>query len=94
VRARASPPAARERQHPGVVPIATTAPNDLWTPDFKGQFRTGNGLYCCPLTIADQHTRFPLERRSVKPVQRGGAGRQRQFDAFRAGYTPSGRPTR
>ncbi|HET9684615.1 MAG TPA: IS481 family transposase [Gemmatimonadaceae bacterium] len=47
-------------QHPGVVPIATTAPNDLWTADFKGQFRTGNGRYCYPLTIADQHTRFLL----------------------------------
>jgi putative transposase len=48
------------RQHPGVVPIATAAPNDLWTADFKGQFRTGNGVYCYPLTIADQHTRFLL----------------------------------
>ena len=47
-------------QHPGVVPIATAAPNDLWTADFKGQFRTGDGRYCYPLTIADQHTRFLL----------------------------------
>jgi transposase InsO family protein len=51
----------REPRHPGVVPIVTTAPNDLWTADFKGQFRTGNGVYCYPLTIADQHTRFLLE---------------------------------
>ena len=50
----------RPHQHPGVVPPTTTAPNDLWTADFKGQFRTGNGLYCYPLTIADQHTRFLL----------------------------------
>jgi putative transposase len=48
----------RPHQHPGVVPITTQAPNDLWTADFKGQFRTGNGVYCYPLTIADQHTRF------------------------------------
>ena len=47
-------------QHPGVVPITTTMPNDLWTADFKGQFRTGNGVYCYPLTIADHHTRFLL----------------------------------
>ena len=33
----------RELRHPGLVPIATTAPNDLWTADFKSQFRTGNG---------------------------------------------------
>jgi transposase InsO family protein len=51
----------REHQHPGVVPITTAVPNDLWTTDFKGQFRTGNGVYCFPLTIADQHTRFLLE---------------------------------
>jgi len=47
-------------RHPGVVPAITAGPNDLWTADFKGQFRTGNGLYCFPLTIADQHTRFLL----------------------------------
>lgn len=47
-------------QHPGVVPITTSAPNDLWTADFKGQFRTATGVYCDPLTIADQHTRSLL----------------------------------
>jgi hypothetical protein len=41
-----------------VVPAVTTQPNDLWTADFKGQFRTRDGIYCYPLTIADQHTRF------------------------------------
>lgn len=46
--------------HPGTVPICTTAPNDLWTADFKGQFRTRDGIYCYPLTIADQHTRYLL----------------------------------
>jgi transposase InsO family protein len=55
----------QQHQHPGVVPIATSAPNDLWTADFKGQFRTGNGVYCYPLTIADQHTRFLLSCHGV-----------------------------
>ena len=50
----------RPHQHPGVVPATTRAPNDLWTADFKGEFKTGNGIYCYPLTIADQHTRFLL----------------------------------
>ena len=50
----------RPHEHPGVVPPTTAAPNDLWTADFKGQFRTGNGVYCFPLTIADQHTRYLL----------------------------------
>src|SRR5262249_36971379 len=35
-------------------------PNDLWTADFKGHFRTRDGIYCYPLTIADQHTRYLL----------------------------------
>ncbi len=50
----------RPHQHPGVVAPITKSPNDLWTADFKGEFRTSNGLYCYPLTIADQHTRFLL----------------------------------
>ena len=50
----------RKPRHPGVVPITTTGPNALWTADFKGQFRTGNGVYFFPLTIADQHTRYLL----------------------------------
>src|SRR5712691_8236380 len=47
-------------QHPGVVPIRTVHPNDLWTADFKGHFRTRDGVYCYPLTVADQHTRYLL----------------------------------
>ena len=50
----------RKPIHPGVVRPDTAAPNDLWTADYKGQFRTGDGAYCYPLTIADQHTRFLL----------------------------------
>jgi putative transposase len=46
--------------HPGVVAATTTQPNDLWTADFKGQFRTADGIYCYPLTVADQHTRYLL----------------------------------
>lgn len=55
--------------HPGVVRPDTAAPNDLWTADFKGQFRTGNGEYCYPLTIADQHTRFLLACRGLLSTQ-------------------------
>ena len=57
----------RRRQpiHPGAVRPDTNAPNDLWTADYKGQFRTGDGLYCYPLTIADQHTRYLLSCHGV-----------------------------
>ena len=50
----------RQYQHPGVVPATTTQPNDVWTADFKGHFRTRDGIYCYPLTVADQHTRYLL----------------------------------
>jgi putative transposase len=50
----------RRYQHPSVVPPTTHVPNDLWTADFKDHFRTGDGVYCYPLTIADQHTRYLL----------------------------------
>jgi transposase InsO family protein len=42
------------------VPATTTEPNDLWTADFKGHFKTQDGIYCYPLTIADLHTRYLL----------------------------------
>jgi putative transposase len=45
-------------EHPGVVAPTTTQPNDLWTADFKGHFRTGDGIDCHPLTVADLHTRY------------------------------------
>ena len=50
----------RPPHHPGVVPPITAAPNDLWAADFKGQFRTGDRIYCYPLTVTDQHTRYLL----------------------------------
>ena len=36
------------------------APNDLWSTDFKGEFKLGNGHYCYPLTVADHASRFIL----------------------------------
>ena len=59
----------RPHQHPGVVPPTTTAPNDLWTADFKGRVRTGNGVYCFSLTIADQHTRSLLASQGLLSTQ-------------------------
>jgi transposase InsO family protein len=36
------------------------APNDLWCADFKGEFKTGDGRYCYPLTVTDQASRMIL----------------------------------
>ena len=35
-------------------------PNDLWCTDFKGEFKTGDGRYCYPLTVTDQASRSVL----------------------------------
>jgi putative transposase len=53
----------RRRQHwkhPGAVPCHTTAANQMWTIDFKGQFRMRNGIYCYPLTVLDHFSRYLL----------------------------------
>ena len=50
----------RQYRHPGHRMVEVTAPNQLWTADFKGQFKTRNGKYCYPLTIADEHSRYLL----------------------------------
>ena len=47
--------------HAPAVPIAPiTAVNEVWTTDFKGEFRTGDGVYCYPLTLRDGFSRFVL----------------------------------
>jgi transposase InsO family protein len=46
--------------HPGRPTSQVLAPNDLWCADFKGQFKTGDGIYCYPLTATDQHSRYLL----------------------------------
>ena len=46
--------------HPGRPLIPMTAPNGTWTADFKGQFKTRDGVYCYPLTIVDGFSRYLL----------------------------------
>lgn len=36
------------------------AANAVWCADFKGWFRTGDGMRCDPLTVTDSHSRFAL----------------------------------
>ena len=54
------PRTRRHIGHPGKPITLIAAPNDVWTADFKGQFKTGDGLYCYPLTVADGFSRFLL----------------------------------
>lgn len=41
------------------------APNDLWSADFKGQFRTRDSVYCYPLTVCDGSSRYILDVRAL-----------------------------
>jgi len=46
---------------PSVRPrTEATAANEVWTSDYKGQFRTGDGHLCYPLTVVDSFSRFVL----------------------------------
>jgi transposase InsO family protein len=49
-----------KRFHPGRPMCPIMESNDTWTADFKGQFKTRDGIYCYPLTIADQYSRYLL----------------------------------
>jgi hypothetical protein len=46
--------------HPGKPTAEMLAPNDIWCADFKGQFKTGDGIYCYPLTVTDGYSRYLL----------------------------------
>lgn len=53
------------RDAPGKLYIEVPGANDLWTADFKGQFRLGDRQKCYPLTVADRCSRFLLGCRVV-----------------------------
>jgi len=56
-------PRRRQRRrigHPGKPTSQILAPNDVWCADYKGQFRTGDGRYCYPLTVTDGFSRYLL----------------------------------
>lgn len=46
--------------HPGRPVTPVHAPNDAWSADYKGQFRTRDGPYCYPLTVTDNFSRYLL----------------------------------
>ena len=46
--------------HPGKPTSIITAPNQIWSADFKGHFKTRDGHYCYPLTVTDNFSRYLL----------------------------------
>jgi putative transposase len=64
--------------HPGKPTAPMDEPNKVVCADFKGQFKTGDGIYCYPLTVTDGCSRYLLgcrglfttKCRDAKPVFR------------------------
>jgi putative transposase len=90
-RAGLVPPQRRRRPVPPAVyqSTAVTAPNEVWTADFKGQFRTCNGQLCYPLTICDRWSRFLLVCHAL-PAPTSAATRE----IFRRAFREYGLPER
>ena len=84
-------PRRRKRRHPPPAKPVVEArePNDLWTADFKGEFRMGNSKLCYPLTVADRTSRYLLGCEGKSSVARTGA--QPAFELLFAEY---GLPTK
>ncbi len=59
----------RKWAHPGAAALETDHPNQVWPADFKGQFKTGDGHYCYPLTVTDHFSRTVLVCRGLRSVK-------------------------
>lgn len=56
--------------HPGHAPRAVTRVNEVWSMDFKGQFRTADGGWCYPLTVMDSCSRYLLGCQALRAPRR------------------------
>ena len=57
-------------------------PNQLWQMDFKGQYRMDNGIWCYPLSILDDHSRYLLGLHALEGTGTSGV-EQRLIETFR-----------
>ncbi len=58
----------RLRQRVAIYPSPlkkADVPNQLWSADYKGQYLTGEGVWCYPLTVMDHASRFLLACESM-----------------------------
>jgi putative transposase len=75
----------RDRTRAPASPLAPiTRPNEVWTTDFKGEFRTGDGVYCYPLTLRDGFSRYVLRCDAL--LTKGGSDVRRRFERAFAEY--------
>jgi transposase InsO family protein len=79
-----TPRAQRQRGHglPFASPLNVQAPNEVWSADFKGEFRTGDRKYCYPFTLADAYSRYLLSCRAQTSTHLQGV-RKALVEAFR-----------
>jgi transposase InsO family protein len=79
-----TPRRVRRPGHAGRPQAPMDAPNAVWTADFKGQFKLGDGTYCYPLTLADGCSRMLLACRALTSTQVAESRPvfQRAFEAY------------
>ena len=86
------------RHGPDKAPVVQVqAPNDLWTVDFKGHWRSRDGQRCDPLTVRDAFSRFLLcirlvESQSLDVVQPLFAELFKQYGVPKAIQCDNGTP--
>ncbi|MCK5945411.1 MAG: integrase core domain-containing protein [Planctomycetes bacterium] len=74
----------RRRRQPTSPPVVeAAAPNDVWSMDYKGWFRVGDGTRCDPLTVNDVCTRASLACRAMVAPKTADV-QQRLTETFRA----------
>src|ERR1700760_2758521 len=67
--------------------VEVSGADDLWTMDFKGWWRAGNGQKCEPFTVRDAHSRFVLAA-TLLPGARGALVRRVLERLFHEHGTP------
>ena len=84
----------RRRTSPWSEPFAhAIAANDVWSIDFKGWFRTGNGMRVDPLTVQDAASRYLIACRGLERPT-GPETRRALARAFRGVRPAQGHPHR
>jgi transposase InsO family protein len=83
------PPRPRRRRTPPFTqPFADCAePNQVWCVDFKGHFRTGDGIKCYPLTITDAFSRYLIRCVALEEPSTESA-----FEVFESAFKEFGLP--
>jgi transposase InsO family protein len=85
---RVKPQTRRRRTPPYPHPLLPMEePNAVWTADFKGQFATGDGQLCYPLTVADGCSRYLITCRGMPKISRVGV-----FRSFNQAFREHGLP--